>query len=181
MRFSGRSRRARRPWRAGLPPCSARLAFSAAPARRRAAARFRDPGAFAIFSRSARISSTSARSLLPVRFAAPRASRVRSASFASISAMRSSLAAPRSRSRASACLLALQRGDRDFGVLDRRRLGVLADRDARAGRVEQAHRLVGQLPRRNVAVREIHRRDDRLVGDAHLVVLLHRRRPGRAA
>ena len=71
-------------------------------------------------------------------------------------------------------LLAFQRRDRDLGVLDRGRLGVLADRDARAGGVEQAHRLVRQLPRGDVAMGEIHRGDDRLVGDAHLVVLLHR-------
>ncbi len=65
-------------------------------------------------------------------------------------------------------------GDGDLGVLDGRGLGVLADGDARAGGVEQAHRLVGQLARRNVAVGKIDRRHDRLVGHAHLVVLLHR-------
>ena len=70
---------------------------------------------------------------------------------------------------------AFERGDFHFGILDRRGLGVLADGHARASRVEQAHRLVGQLPRRDVAVRQIDGGDDRLVGDAHLVVLLHRR------
>ena len=42
----------------------------------------------------------------------------------------------------------------DFRVLDRRGLGVLTDGDARASGVEEAHRLVGQLPRRDVAVRQ---------------------------
>ena len=73
-----------------------------------------------------------------------------------------------------AILLSFERADLDFRVLDRRRLGVLTDGDARAGGVEEAHRLVGQLPRRDVAVRQIDGGDDRLVGHAHLVVLLHR-------
>ena len=60
-------------------------------------------------------------------------------------------------------------------VLDRRRHRVLADGDAGGGGVEQAHRLVRQLARRDVAVREPHRRLDRLVEDLHLVVLLQRR------
>ena len=71
-------------------------------------------------------------------------------------------------------LLRLARGDRDARVLDQRRRRALADRDARRGGVEQADRLVRQLPRRDVAVRQIDRGDDRGVGDAHLVVLLHR-------
>ena len=71
-------------------------------------------------------------------------------------------------------LLAFEGDDFDFRVLNRGRLRVLADGHARASRVEQAHRLVGQLPRRDVAVRQIDGGDDRLVGDAHLVVLLHR-------
>ena len=92
---------------------------------------------------------------------------------------RSRRCAPRRRRRGrcrltSAGLLRLARGDRDARVLDHRRRRALADRDARAGGVEQAHRLVGQLPRRDVAVRELHRRHDRGIGDAHLVVLLHR-------
>ena len=53
--------------------------------------------------------------------------------------------------------------------------------DARAGRVEQAHRLVRQLPRRDIAVRQLHGRDNGGVRDAHLVVLLHRRQEARAA
>ena len=49
-----------------------------------------------------------------------------------------------------------------------------AHRNARAGSIEQAHRFVGQLPRRDVAVRELHRRFERLVEDLHLVVAFHR-------
>ena len=55
-------------------------------------------------------------------------------------------------------------------------VAALAERHAGAGRVEQADRLVGQLPAGDVAVREPHRVLDRLVEDAHLVVLLQRRR-----
>ena len=53
--------------------------------------------------------------------------------------------------------------------------------DAGAGGVEQADRLVGQLAGRDVARRQAHRLAHRLVEDAHLVVLLQRRRPGRAS
>jgi hypothetical protein len=49
---------------------------------------------------------------------------------------------------------------------------MLADRDAGACRVEQAHRLVGQLARRDVAVRQLDRRLDRLVEQLHAMVLL---------
>ena len=52
---------------------------------------------------------------------------------------------------------------------------VLADGDARAGGVEQAHRLVRQLARRDVAVRQPHRRLERLVEHLHAVMLLERR------
>ena len=72
-------------------------------------------------------------------------------SAASISAMRSSSAAPRSRSRISASFSCSSAAIADLRVLDRRRLGVLADGDARAGGVEQAHRLVGQLAGGDVA------------------------------
>ena len=51
--------------------------------------------------------------------------------------------------------LGLERLDAAPAVLDLGRHGVLADGDARAGGVEQAHRLVGQLARRDVAVREL--------------------------
>ena len=40
-------------------------------------------------------------------------------------------------------------------VFDRRRSGVLAQRQARAGRVEDADRLVGQLPSGEIAMREL--------------------------
>ena len=52
--------------------------------------------------------------------------------------------------------------------------------DARAGGVDQADRLVGQLARRDVARRQPHRLAHRLVEDADVVMLLQRRRPGRA-
>ncbi|MNF28321.1 hypothetical protein D3C84_89960 [compost metagenome] len=52
---------------------------------------------------------------------------------------------------------------------------VQADGDPRAGGVEQADRLVRQLARRDVAVRQLDRRLQRLVEDLHLVVLLHGR------
>ena len=56
-----------------------------------------------------------------------------------------------------------QRLDAALAVFELGRRRVLADRDASAGRVEQADRLVGQLARRNVAMREAHGRLDRLV------------------
>jgi hypothetical protein len=51
------------------------------------------------------------------------------------------------------------------------RRGMQAHRHAGAGGVEQAHRLVGQLARRDVAVRQLDRGLQRLVQDLHLVVL----------
>jgi hypothetical protein len=71
--------------------------------------------------------------------------------------------------------LDLERLDPALAVLDLGRRGVLADRDAGAGGVEQAHRLVGQLARRDVAVRERDRGFDRLVEQLHAVVLLEHR------
>ena len=71
--------------------------------------------------------------------------------------------------------LGLQRLDPLRQSSTSRRHGVLADRHARAGGVEQAHRLVGQLARRDVAVREPDGRLERLVEDLHPVVLLHAR------
>ena len=116
-----RSCRARRPWRArSRRRPRRRSSGSALRRRRRGLARGRGAAsaggsaALAIFSRSARISSTSARSFVPVRLQRRRAARAARRSSPSISAMRSSLAAPRSRSRASDCLLALERGDRDL-------------------------------------------------------------------
>ncbi len=46
------------------------------------------------------------------------------------------------------------------------------DAQTRAGLVDQVDRLVGQEPVRDVAVRQVGRRDQRLVGDGHPVVLL---------
>ena len=115
----------------------------------------------------------------------------RPSSAASSSASRCSLGAPAVSSAAFAALgcvdadrllaaddleLGLQRLDRPAAVLELGRHRVLADRDARAGRVEQADRLVGQLARRDVAVRQPHRRLERLVEHLHAVVLLEHRR-----
>src|SRR6185312_5799463 len=69
--------------------------------------------------------------------------------------------------------LGFQRLDALAGIVDLRRHGVLADRHARAGGIEQADRLVRQLAGGNVAVRQLHRGFQRLVEDLHLVVLLH--------
>ena len=77
--------------------------------------------------------------------------------------------------------LGLQRLDAPAAVVHLRRHRVLADRHSRARGVEQAHRLVRQLARRDVAVRQPHRRLDRLVQDLHPVVLLQRRGHRRAS
>ena len=68
--------------------------------------------------------------------------------------------------------LDLERFDPPPAIFDLGRNRVLADGNAGAGRVEQAHGLVGQLARRNVAVRELHRGFDRLVEQLHPMVLL---------
>ncbi len=60
-------------------------------------------------------------------------------------------------------------------ILDGRRDRVLADGDPGAGGVQQADRLVGELPGRDVAVRELDGALDGLVEDAHGVVLLEDR------
>ncbi len=64
--------------------------------------------------------------------------------------------------------------DATAAVLDGRRGGGLAEPDAGAGGVQQAHRLVGQLPPGDVTVGELHRIDHGFVQDADLVVLLER-------
>ena len=81
----------------------------------------------------------------------------RSRSTASFSATSIAALADRHADRCLAvddALLDLQRLDAALAVLDLGRGRVLADRDAGAGGVEQADRLVGQLARRNVAVRQ---------------------------
>ena len=109
--FPDRSCRARRPWRAKSRrrPRPVRIGFRASAARARPESPPQSVDAacgctacLAILSRSARISSTSARSFVQSASSAARRSR-RSAILPSISAMRSSFAAPRSRSRASDC------------------------------------------------------------------------------
>ena len=83
---------------------------------------------------------------------APRARRARALRAASFSSAALPALAPRSTPTASSrpmiSELGLQRLDRPAAVLELRRHRVLADGHARAGRVEQADRLVGQLPRR---------------------------------
>lgn len=64
----------------------------------------------------------------------------------------------------------VERLDAALAVLDLRRRRMLADRDARAGGVEQRDGLVGQLARGNVAMREPHGRFDRLVEQLHAVM-----------
>ena len=71
--------------------------------------------------------------------------------------------------------LGLERLDAAAAVLHLGRHRVLADGDARARGVEQAHRLVRQLARGNVAVRQLDRRLERLVEQLHAVVRLQRR------
>ncbi len=61
-----------------------------------------------------------------------------------------------------------------LAVLERRRHRGLTHANARAGGIDQAHRLVGQLARRDVARRQPYRLTYRLVEDADLVVLLQR-------
>ena len=63
------------------------------------------------------------------------------------------------------------RGKAALQVLDFGRGGVLRDRDPRAGRIQQADRLVGQLPGGDVAMRQLHRRLDAFVQKLDLVVL----------
>src|SRR5690606_33067501 len=70
--------------------------------------------------------------------------------------------------------LGLEGFDLALAVFERRRGAVLADRDPGAGGVEHAHRLVRQLARRYVAVREPDRRLDRLVEQLDAVVLFER-------
>ena len=78
----------------------------------------------------------------------------------------------------------IDQADASATIVDRCRHGVLAHRHARAGGVDQADGLVGQLARRDIARGQPHRLADRFVDDSHLVVLLeggdqatdHRRR-----
>src|SRR5205085_5752398 len=67
-------------------------------------------------------------------------------------------------------------------VLDRRGRGRLTDADSRAGRVEHADGLVGELPARDVAVRGLDGVCDGLFEDAHAVVAFeHRDQPAHHA
>ena len=52
---------------------------------------------------------------------------------------------------------------------------MLADGHPRTGGVQEAHRLVGQLPGRDIAVRKLDRRLQGLIKDLHPVVTLHDR------
>ena len=97
------------------------------------------------------------------------------------SARREPISKPAASSRPMMSSSVSQRLDPPARVLDLGRRGVLAHRHARARGVEQAHRLVGELTRRDVAVRELDRRVERLVQELHAVVLLERRGDARAA
>ena len=55
-------------------------------------------------------------------------------------------------------------------VFDRRRRGGVTHGDAGTGGVQQAHRFVGQLPARDVAIRQPHGFDNRFVQDSHAVM-----------
>ena len=154
---------------AGSAPCRRRVALPPSAAagrrpacRRRAAARAaRGPGR--------RSPSPRCQRCLERR----RAARARARSFSSTSVpARCRSSTPTAASRSMMPRLDLERLDAAPAVLDLGRRRVLADRDAGAGGVEQAHRLVGQLARRDVAVRQLHRRLDRLVEELHAVVLL---------
>ena len=68
--------------------------------------------------------------------------------------------------------LNLQAFNAALAVFQLSRCGVLADRHACAGRVQQAYGLVGQLTCRNVAVRELHSGLNGFVQQLNLVVLL---------
>ena len=57
-------------------------------------------------------------------------------------------------------------------VFDRGRYGVLADRHAGAGGIDQADGLVGQLPGGDVAMRQFDGTNDGLLEDSHAMVLL---------
>ena len=76
----------------------------------------------------------------------------------------------RSRMPSSVSISAMRRCRSSIGGGHRR----LAHRHARAGGVDQADRLVGQLAARDVARRQPHRLAHRLVEDAHVVMLLQR-------
>ena len=71
--------------------------------------------------------------------------------------------------------LGLQRGDLGAQIGHHGGRGRLADRHPRRRGIQERHRLVGQLPRRQVARRERDGGHHRLVGDAHPVMRLHRR------
>ena len=125
--------------------------------------------------------STSAFSSLPARLAARRGAPRSAASFSCDVAPRVPTLDADRRLALDDAELDLERLDAPAAVLDLGRHRVLADRDARAGGVEQADRLVGQLARRDVAVRQLDRGLDRLVEELHPVVLLQHRWRRRAS
>ncbi len=76
--------------------------------------------------------------------------------------------------------LGLASCDGDARILDQGWRRALADRHPRCGGIQQADGLVRQLPRRDVAVREVYGGHDGGVGDADAMVLLHRSENARA-
>ena len=133
-----------------------RLASRAA---RRAARGSRSTSSFSVFQRA---SSSARRSFSARQLLAGVAPRGRRSS------------TPTAFSRPMMASSVSQRLDAAAAVLDLGGHGVLADRHARAGGVEQADRLVGQLAGGDVAVRELDRGLERLVEHLHAVVLLQR-------
>ena len=83
--------------------------------------------------------------------------------------------------RADDFQLGFQRLDAPAAIFHFGRHRVLADGDAGAGGVEQADRLVRQLARRNVAMRELDGRFERFVENLHAVMLLHASKRRRAS
>ena len=129
--------------------------------------------------RKSRILSTMAFSLLQ-RSSSPARRSFSLASLAWASVMRwSAPLTPMARSRSMMPISVSRAWMRPAAVLDLGRDRVLADGHPRAGRVEQADRLVGQLAGGNVAMRELDRGLQGLVEDLDAVVLLQY--PGHAA
>jgi len=71
------------------------------------------------------------------------------------------------------CQLGFQGLDTAPTVIHLGRGRMQADSDASTGRVDQADGLVWQLPRRDVAVGQAHRRFQRRIEDVHLMMVLH--------
>ena len=156
------------PARARLGGAAARCGLSSVDAARCRARSLRRaaPGSLSTSAFSSSQRACERRPAAPVRPRASRATSLRA---------RADLDARRCASRSMMPLSISSDSMRRCAVFDLGRRGVLADRDAGAGGVEQADRLVGQLARGDVAVRERDRGFERLVEQLHPVMLLERR------